>query len=291
MTFFLGTKGNVRLKRGSVNPMASLSDEIFPDDVNTTLNRLSFDQALDNILTGDRIDISTDDSRGLVCFPANTWSDGQVNNSISAYVNINVAGGLRFFSTFQDAVNNNRLVELPLTAFAGVPLSIVVRIRDVTYNILGCVKGYEFTTDREAVDITSLSDKFRQQFSAGLISGSGRIDCAFDYQTSGVNEPPLLALQLIQRVDVGSEFDLALYITDKAIDPNVDSVFYELKAMVVRAGVQVQAGDIIDCTIDFVTTGEIRLLVGAPADYILKEDDDRIEIEQSLDFLLKEAED
>ena len=68
MTFFLGTKGNVRLKRGSVNPMASLSDEIIPDDVNTTLNRLSFDQALDNILTGDRIDISTDDSRGLVCF-------------------------------------------------------------------------------------------------------------------------------------------------------------------------------------------------------------------------------
>ena len=98
-------------------------------------------------------------------------------------------------------------------------------------------------------------------------------------------------MQLIQRVDVGSEFDLALYITDKAIDPNVDSVFYELKAMVVRAGVQVQAGDIIDCTIDFVTTGEIRLLVGAPADYILKEDDYRIEIEQSLDFLLKEAED
>lgn len=291
MTFFLGTKGNVRLKRGSVNPLANLQDEIIPDDVNLTLNRLSFDKALDNILIGDRIDIFTDDPRGLVCFPGSTWSDGQVNNGISAYVHMNAAGGLRFFRSFEDAVNNNRLAELPLASFAGAPLEITVRIRDVAYNVLGCVTGYEFSTDRETIDTTTLNDRFRQQFSAGLISGSGRIDCAFDYQTSGINEAPLLILQLIQRLDVGSEFDLALYLTDKTVDPNVDNVFYELKAMVVRSGVQVQAGDIIDCTVDFVTTGEVRLLVGKPADYILKEDDDRIELEQSLDFLLQEEED
>lgn len=291
MTFFLGTKGNVRLKRGSVNPMAVLADEIIPDDVNLVLNRLSFDKALDNILIGDRIDIFTEDPRGLICFPGSAWSDGQVNNGISAFVHVNAAGGLRFFPTFQDAVNNNRLVELPLQAFTGAPLQITVRIRDVAYNVLGCVKGYEFSTDRETIDTTTLNDKFRQQFSAGLISGSGRIDCAFDYQTSGINEAPLLILQLIQRLDVGSEFDLALYLTDKTVDPNVDNIFYELKAMVVRSGVQVQAGDIIDCTVDFVTTGEVRLLVGKPADYILKEDTDRIELEQSLDFLLQEEED
>lgn len=291
MTFFLGTKGNVRLKRGSANPLASLDDSIKPNDVNVVLNRLSFDKALDNLLIGDRIDMSTDDPRGLVCFPGSTWADGQVNNSISAYVHINAVGGLRFFRTFQDAVNNNRLVELPLAAFTGDPLPVTVKIRDVSYNVLGCVKGYEFSTDRETIDTTTLNDKFRQQFSAGLISGSGRIDCAFDYQTSGINETPLLILQLIQRLDVGSEFDLALYLTDQAIDPNVENVFYELKAMVVRSGVQVQAGDIIDCTVDFVTTGEVRLLVGRPADYILKEDEDRIELEQSLDFLLQEEED
>jgi hypothetical protein len=210
---------------------------------------------------------------------------------MSAYVHLNAAGGLRFFRTFQDAVNNNRPAELPLAAFTGDPLPIIVRIRDVAYNVLGCVKGYEFSTDRETIDTTTLNDRFRQQFSAGLISGSGRIDCAFDYQTSGISEAPLLILQLIQRLDVGSEFDLALYLTDKAVDPSVDNVFYELKAMVVRSGVQVQAGDIIDCTVDFVTTGEVRLLVGKPADYILKEDDDRIELEQSLDFLLQEEED
>lgn len=291
MTFFLGTKGNVRLKRGSSNPLANLDDQIVPDDINLTLNRLSFDKALDNILTGDRVDILTTDPRGLVCFPGATWSDGLVNNGVSAYVHVNAAGGLRFFDSFQDAVNNNRANELPLAAFAGDPLPIVVRIRDVSYNILGCVQSYEFSTDRDTIDTTTLNDKFRQQFSAGLISGSGRIECAFDYQTSGVKEAPLLMLQLIQRVDVGSEFDLALYLTDQTVDPTVENIFYELQAMVVRSGVSVRAGDIIDCTIDFVTTGEVRLLVGKPGDYILKEDIDRIELDQSLDFLLQEERD
>lgn len=291
MTFFLGTKGNVRLKRGSSNPLANLDDQIVPDDINLTLNRLSFDKALDNILTGDRLDILTTDPRGLICFPAATWSDGLVNNGISAYVHVNAAGGLRFFDSFQDAVNNNRANELPLAAFAGDPLPIVVRIRDVSYNILGCVQSYEFSTDRDTIDTTTLNDKFRQQFSAGLISGSGRIECAFDYQTSGVKEAPLLMLQLIQRVDVGSEFDLALYLTDQTVDPTVENIFYELQAMVVRSGVSVRAGDIIDCTIDFVTTGEVRLLVGKPGDYFLKEDNDRLELDQSLDFLLQEERD
>lgn len=291
MTFFLGTKGNVRLKRGIVNPLSTLEDQVIPDDVNLTLNRLSFDGALDNILTGDRVDIFTDDPRGLACFPGSTWSDGEVNNSISAYVHVNAVGGLRFFRGFADAVNNDRTKELPLSMFAGGPMQIKVRIRDVAYNILGCVKGYEFSTDRETIDTTTLNDRFRQQFSAGLISGSGRIDCAFDYQSSGITEAPLLALQLIQRVDIGSEFDLALYLTDKEVDPDVQTVFYDLTAMVVRAGVQVRAGDIIDCTIDFVTTGEVRLLLGKPSEYILKEDDDRVELEQTLGFLLQEEDD
>jgi hypothetical protein len=291
MTFFLGTKGNVKLRRGSVNPIGLLADTIAPDDVNTTLNRLSFDSALDNLLIGDRIDLFTSDPRGLICFSPSAWLNGQVNTSISAYVHVNAAGGIRFFTNFQDAVNNNRASELQLAAFSGDPLAVSLRIRDASYNILGCVSSYEFSTDRSAIDTTALDDKFRQQHSAGLLSGSGRIDCAFNYQTTGFKESPLLLLQLIQRVDIGSGFDLALYLTDQDVDPNVESVFYQMQAMVVRAGVQVRAGDIIDCTIDFVTTGDIQLLLGRPADYILKDDTDRIELEQTVDFLIQEERD
>jgi hypothetical protein len=291
MAVFLGNQGNVRLRRGIRIPYGVLSDEIKPDDVNIVLNRLSFDGALENLLTGDRIDLTTTDPRGLVCFSAASWSSGIVEDNISAYVHVNAVGGLRFFESFVDAVNNNRAAEYTLTAFAAPALQIEVKVRDVSANVLGNVTGYTLNTDREAIDATTLSDKFKRQYSAGVISGNGSIDCLFDYTTTGIKETPLLMLQLIQRVDIGSEFDLALYLTDQSLNSSVDNVFYELTAMVTRTGVTVDTDDIIRCTIDFVTTGEIRLLIGQPVGYVLKEDDDRIEIEQSLDFLLQEAED
>lgn len=291
MTFFLGTKGNIRLRRGTSVQMGELVDSISPDDVTLTLNRLGFNSAGANLLTGDRVDIATTDARGLICFAAGAWNDSVQRSSIAAYVNVNAAGGLRFFRTFTDAVNNVRANELPLAAFAGAPLPITVAIKDTTYNVLGNVTDYTLATDREAIDATSLSDRFRQLYSAGMLSGSGTISCAFDYTTSGLTETPLLMLQLINRLDIGSEFDCALYLTDKANDESVQNVYYEFTAMVTKAGVEVRAGDIINSTIDFVTTGEIRLLIGQASGYVLKEDDDKIKLEQSLDFLLTEPDD
>lgn len=291
MTFFLGTKGNIRLRRGTSVEMGELVDQISPDDVSLTLNRLGFDSAGANLLTGDRVDIATSDPRGLVCFATGAWPDSVLRSSIAAYVNVNAAGGLRFFRTFTDAVNNVRANELPLAAFAGAALPITVAIKDTTYNVLGNVVDYTLATDREAIDATSLSDRFRQLYSAGLLSGSGTISCAFDYTTSGVAETPLLMLQLINRLDIGSEFDCALYLTDKSNDESVQNVYYEFTAMVTKAGVEVRAGDIINSTIDFVTTGEIKLLIGQASGYVLKEDDDKIKLEQSLDFLLTEPDD
>lgn len=291
MTVFLGAHGTVKLRRSSGNNLVSVKDEIHPADVNTSLNRIGLDSSLDNILTGDRVDISTTDARGLVCFASSAWQSATVESEISAYVNVNAAGGLRFFPTFADAVNNNRSAELATYAFAGAPIAITYSIRDVSYNTIGNVVSYQLNTDRESLDSTTLSDKFRNQYAAGLISGNGTIDCLFDYTTDGTKETPLVMLQLIQRLDIGSEFECAFYLTDGEIDPQAQTIFYQVTAMVTRSGVEVNSNDVIRCAIDFVTTGEIRLLVGRPADYILKEDNDRIVLEQSLDFLLQETDD
>jgi len=284
MTFFLGHNGSVRLRRDG---QASLSSSVSPDDVNTNLNRLGFDGSLENILTGDRLVITTNDVRGLVCFATNVWSSAQVENSISAYVNVNAAGGLRFFASFAAAVNNVRASEYSLASFAGAPLEITIQIKDSAYNILGSVTGYTINTDREAIETTALSDRFRQQYSAGLISGSGSIDCLFSTQTAGVEETPLLMLQLIQRVEIGSAFDCALYLTEA----ENTSVFYELTALVTRSGVEVNSDAVITCTLDFVTTGDVRLLVGSPTGYVLQENDDRIVVDPGLNYLLTEIED
>jgi hypothetical protein len=61
--------------------------------------------------------------------------------------------------------------------------------------------------------------------------------------------------------------------------------------MVTRTGIEVATDQTINCAIDFVTTGEIKLLIGEPSGYILKEDTDRIRLQQNLDFLLTEVTD
>jgi hypothetical protein len=291
MTYFLGNVGNVRLRR---NNEVVLTAEIKDADVTVSLNRVGFDGSTENLLTGDKVTISTEDTRGLLFFTVGSWVDGEgvEQRSFSAFINVNAAGGLRFFPTFADAVNNNRAAEFQVKSFAGNPIFVTITVRDIAANVLGCVSNYEFNTDRESLDTTTLSDKFKRMYSAGLISGAGSIDCNFSYQTSGIGETPLLMLQLINRVDIGSQFDCLLSITDSESDPNVANIYYEFGAMVTRSGIQVAASEIITCRIDFVTTGEIKLLVGRPSGYILKEDDDRIALNQdSLSFLLTEVED
>ena len=196
---------------------------------------------------------------------------------------------MRFFANYADAINNNRAAEITLNSFTGTPIAIDYAVTDIRFNVLGNVTGYTFNTDRDAIDVTSLNDKFRKQFNAGLISGNGSIDCLFDYETTGIEEPSLLMLQLIQRIDIGSQMELALYITDRSLDSNLTSVYYQTSAVITRTGINVSAQDAIECTIDFVTDGEIRLLVGEPAGFVLLEDDDKIQVEQSLDYLLKEV--
>jgi hypothetical protein len=291
VTYFLGNVGNVRLRRNSENVLTTIVKDA---DTVPVLNRIGIEGAIDNLLTGDKITLSTEDPRGLVFFPVNSWIDGETvtQRSFSGFINVNAAGGIRFFPSFQAAVNNIRSQEYTIQNFAGDPLVVQVQVQDISPNVLGDVTAYEFNTDREALESTTLSDKFKRMYSAGLLSGSGKIDCIFNSKTSGVNETPLLALQLINRVDIGSEFDCLLSITDQTNDPNTLDIYYEFSAMVTRSGIQVSATELVTCSIDFVTTGEIKLLVGRPSGYILKEDDDRIKLNQdNLAFLLTEVED
>ena len=291
MTFFLGSQGNIRLRRGTDTTLGALSEAISLDDISTTLNRIGTADGIDNLFTGDKIDIETTDARNLLFIPGSNWSSGTIQDTFSAFINVNAAGGLRLFLTFADAVNNVRSNEIALQSFTGDPIAVTIAVRDVGSNILGDVTSYEFNASREQVDTTTLSDKFKNQYNAGLISGSGRIECIFNNATDGTKETSLLMLQLIQRLDLGCAFDLFLYLVDKDLNPAEQSIFYSLTAVVTNSGVSVDLDDAIRCTLDFVTTGELKLVVGTLAEYLLKEDDDRIRQEQSLDYLLKEVTD
>jgi hypothetical protein len=291
MTFFVGHSGAIKLQR---NTDATFSALISPEDVNTTLNRFSFENSEDNLITGDLIEISTEDARGLAFLPSSFWGlpDGEKASNARAVININSAGGIRLFRDFADAINNVRAEEISLAAFAGADLEVNIAVRDTRYNTLGSVTSFEVNTDRGAMDTTSLSDLFRQQYSAGLLSGNGSIECLFSYETTGESETPLLLLQIINRLDVGSNFKALLSLSSlERSAVFTEEVYYEIEAVITRAGVTVSSDALVSCSIDFVTTGEFRLRIGTPSEYILKEDDDAIYLEQALDYLLQEVTD
>ena len=290
MTYFLGHYGKVKLRRKSAT---TFSSSVSPADVNTILNRFGFDGSVENLLTGDQLRIVTDDPRGLDFLPSSTWPDGAgaTLNEVVAYSNINAIGGIRLFNDFSNAINNNRTVEYPLEAFTGDPIDINVSVYGSVERVLGDVTGFTFNTDREALDTTTMSDRFKKMYSAGLISGSGSIDCIFNTTNSGLVENSLLMLQLINRTDIGSEFSCFLQLTEDDVYSDASDVYYEFDAMITRTGVEVRPDQTINCAIDFVTTGEIKLLIGEPSGYILKEDTDRLRLQQNLDFLMTEVTD
>jgi hypothetical protein len=336
MTFFVGHTGAIKLQRGGENTFTA---SVSPNDVNTVLNRFSFEGSDDNLITGDLLEISTEDDRGLLFMPATFWSipgptvDGYsevvwtsgstaalsgwldddittssdlppegydefrlsdfiIANNIRTYANVNRVGGIRLFENFNDAVNNERANEYALAEFYGEPIEITVGVRDTRYNTLGSVTSFEINTDRAAMETTSLSDKFKQQYSAGLLSGNGSIECLFSYESVSNQDTPLFLLQVINRLEVGTNFKALLSISSVDQTPTFrEEVYYEIEAVVTRAGVTVTSDALVACSIDFVTTGDFKLRVGITPEYILKEDNDAIYLEQGLDYLLKEVTD
>ena len=336
MTFFVGHSGAIKIQRGGES---YFNANVAPDDINTVLQRVGIEGSLDNLITGDQIELSTEDERGLLFIPALFWSiageavDGYsevvwssgttvgmagwsddefstvsdlpppgydevrlsayaVQKNMRAHVHVNAMGGIRLFPSFIDAVNNVRANEIDLAVFYGEPIPVEVQIADTRPNTLGSVTSFEINTDRAAMEVSSLSDKFRQQYSAGLLSGNGSIECLFSYQNIAPEETPLFLLQVINRLDIGSAFKALLSISSREVSPIfTEEVYYDVEAVVTRAGVTVSSDALVACSIDFVTTGEFKLKIGVPPEYVLKEDNDAIYLEQGLDYLLQEVTD
>jgi hypothetical protein len=291
--FLTGDNGCVQLRRTTG---AALETTVAPTDVNTVISRFGFDGVDSNVLSGDRVEISTDDPRGLVFIDPSWWPDGQVHHSAMFYAHVNAAGGIRMYRSFSDAINNDRGKAAPVATFTGSPVPIRVDVRDTGHHPLGGVAQFTFNTDRSAVDTTSLGDLFAEQYSAGTLTGSGTIDCYFqasrqlcDKTSSADGELSMLLPQIIMRTELGAQFDAILQLVGKS--DSQEAVFYEIRAIATRTGITVTPTGLIQVAMDFVTTGEFHLRIGEPAGYILKEDYDRILKEQDLDFLLMEPTD
>jgi len=252
MTVYLGNAGNIELIRDSGD---ETTGTIAPANVNTEKDMFSFDFKAGTLVTGDFVEFKSTVTLSFI----SGWAYPKGN----FFVSVDQLGGLRLYNTYSDAVagtSNNRVA----LATPGTSIAITCTILNSVPRVLGQIVRFELSTDREAVDTTGLGDEFRNQYST-LITGSGSIECIFDYAVAGEIEVAVYLHNLLLRQQFGSDFKAKLYILSEgqAQGANAanDSVWYEISGVMTQAAISCAAGDIIGSTFTFVTTGEIKLRV------------------------------
>ena len=276
MTVYLGSDGFVELKRDSAALAAQ--GELNAADVNVDRRRFSIDGAEGSLIIGDHISIITADKSSLVLVSGHTDSKGEYHKDWRGYVHVDDVGGLRLYNNFEQAIKGDMSSALELVK-PPEKKDIIIKTQNNKFRGLAEVKSYEFTTSRDQVDITTLGNEFRDQYERGLISGQGVIDCFWSYGydclercTDFESEFPIYLARLCLRLQQGSDF-LGRFFLYRADDTSNDaSVWYEAECIITNVTVTVEPTQIISSSIQFVTTGTVRLHQGMPPQYLLKED-------------------
>jgi hypothetical protein len=282
MSIYLGREGYVQLKR------IAETDEyvrgvLTPNDVNVSERRFSFSFSVSVFITGDRIELGTQDFSNLVLIQNHSFPDALV------YVNVDDAGGIRLFDTFEQAVNGDINDALPLERDTGNQ-NIRARTRDPALNFISQVYKYEITTSRDSVDVTDLGKSFRENYSNGLISGQGSLSCFWEYKNTlgddkvgGKDEVPNYMAKLLLRLRQGSVFLGRFIIFD---DKKGHKIYYQMRCVVTNVAIQAGTRDeIIETEINFVTSGSIALKVSQDFGSLLLEDSSKLLAEDSTQIL------
>lgn len=301
MGVFLGATGQVELRRTGSDSV--ITGTIAVSDVNTANDRFSFDSDETDLVTGDQIEIRSTDDSVLDFIAASGWPDNTQHKDGVFFVYVDEVGGIKLYNDFDLALSGEVAGRISLeTPSESLPISITVRNGNI--RILGQVSNYEINTERSAVDVTALSEDFRQQYS-GIVSGNGRIECFFDYERRGYLdksqkqtsaaylEMPIYMNQLILRTRLGSEFFAKLTLVGRGPKPHGnyvdedDEVYYEINGVITNVAMAFDPSEPVRATIDYVTTGAIRLRTKMVSNNLLQEDGSRLRLEANQDGFIE----
>ena len=277
MPVYLGTGGFIELERTSME--SSLNVTLTVSDVNTSRKRFSVDHKLGQIITGDKLDISRTDGTGnLELVNGHSARDG------TFFVHIDAIGGMRLYNSFSLAVTGLKSDALTLVT-PSEQQSLSIKVRNTSFKPLARVEEYEFTTQRDQVEINQLGDTFKRQYDSGLISGQGSMTCFWehryvstDHDFSANQEFSSYLARLILRVQQGADFFGRFFLYRESAS-SANNAWYECQAQITNCSVTVPNVGIIKTNIDFVTSGEFNLKIGSTPSFLLQED---------TDFILKE---
>jgi hypothetical protein len=298
MGIYLGNVGNIELTRESLEGYKE--SVVNFSDINPSRNRFSFDFDSSFLVSGDFVEITSTNGVNLSFIDSTGWADGVVQSSGNWYVFVDELGGIKLYDTFDNSLEGGTTGLIPLV---GIIQNIPIKVKIINggSRLLAAVTDYELNTNRETVDITTLSDEHRQQYST-LISGSGRLTAHWDYTNVSDTEPVHYLMQLVLRTEVGSAFKGKFYVKYGDTVPQAgqfdatqinDALWWEFDGLVTASAVSFAADQMIVGTIDFVATGPIRLKARTQQKrFLLQEDDDKIKLDKPANshLLLEELE-
>tara|TARA_R100000655_G_scaffold6119_2_gene17995 strand:+ start:1688 stop:2554 length:867 start_codon:yes stop_codon:yes gene_type:complete len=277
MPVYTGQSGFIELRRTSGHYVRS---SLAPSAVNTARKRFGVENLLGSIVTGDKIVIkSADGSTALGLISGHTGVEW------AGYAAVDDLGGCRLYATFPHAVAGGATNALTLTAPSSTK-DILITTVDTSFRPLGRLTSFNFTTNREQIQIDILGDQFRQMFDAGRIQGQGSLECEWEHRYVSTDpgftynqEFSVYLARLLMRLNQGSDF-FGRFFMYRESGGSSNNVWYEANAQITNCGVAVRNREIIKTQIDFITNGQFELQVGATPGYVLQE---------NTDYLLQES--
>lgn len=298
---YLGTHGGIEFRRA--NSGMSTFTTLNGADVNKEAKRFSF-AGSEMIITGDKVRFTklvgrTEEGDGVDKGDRMILvKDASDEPSIERYAHKDMLGGIRLFDKQKQAINGdiNDALELVNQDENKVQKMRVKVDGDGKWNGLAKITDWNFTTNRQAIDLTTLGDEFIQSYEAGLIQGQGTLTAIWDdvqrfcskkkgmpYDNNGLGYPsdgkPRMPVedtdelanyfvQLCIRISIGAKFKGRFYIKyggdREERDPNELAVFWEADCIVTNMSMAFQPDNIVQTRIAFVTEGEFYLRMMDP---------------------------
>jgi len=294
MAVYLGNSGLVSIQRTGASTYTSVLDVA---DVNVAQKRFSFDFPNDTFITGDYLQITRVGGGNLDFVDASGFTPPGVTSTGAWYVNVDAAGGIRLFKTWAASLKGDISDAVTLTT-PSTSYTISVALTSGGYRTLGEVVSYELSTERAALDATVLGEEFVKQVS-GLVSGSGRITCFWDFGGNSDLESAQYIHHLILRQQLGSNFSAALTLKRSgesaatgASDTDGTQLYYLIDGLITNVGVSFEASTALQSQIEFVTTGQLQLRYSTGAtvagSLLLKEDNGALDLESGVGRLLQD---
>lgn len=270
MAVLLGNAGLIQVKRTSEGSFSSVMDL---GDVDPVQKRFSFDFPSGTFVTGDRLHIQRVEPDGspstssLDFVDAAGWSDGVQHPDGQWFAHVDPIGGIRLYQTWADALPGGSGKAIRLQP-PSVDYDIRVTVVNAKARCLGQIREYTLSTERNSLDVTALGDAF-QQYTSGLISGSGEITAFWDWTPAQCEDVEIERAQylhqLILRQQVGSEFYGRFVLRRAGAQPldgmwsNPAEIAYEANCVITEVGFSCEPTQPLETTIRFIVNGELKL--------------------------------